>query len=71
MARFEPGDYVHPTDFRRRVLCRVVAAESIADGAAQILWLEPLEGPWPPGTHLVRLDDAVRVEPIGKVAPSP
>ncbi len=53
------GDYVSPPDFRRCVFCRVVAAESIAYGA-QVLWLEPLEGPWPRGTHLVRLDDAVR-----------
>ena len=69
--RYQPGDYVHPTDFRRRVLCRVAAAGSICDGAAQVLWLEPLEGPWPPGTHLVRLDDAVRPVRIGEVALSP
>jgi len=58
---YQPGDYVYPADLPRRVLCRVARAESldIRKGAAQVLKLEPLEGPWAPGTSLVRLDEYV------------
>jgi hypothetical protein len=59
---YHSGDYVCPSDLTRRFLCRVVDAENvrIRSGIAQILKLEPLEGPWPPGTFLIRLADLVR-----------
>ena len=58
---YQPGDYVCPSDLPRRFLCRVEQVESInlGIGLSQILKLEPLEGPWPAGTHLIRLDGAV------------
>jgi hypothetical protein len=58
---YQPGDYVCPSDLPRRFLCRVEQVESInlGNGLSQILQLEPLEGPWPAGTSLIRLDDAV------------
>ena len=59
---YQPGDYVYPVDLPRPMLCRVVAAEVVhAPGAQfQILRLKPLAGTWwPPGTRLVRLDEAV------------
>src|SRR6266852_2845456 len=50
---YQPGDHVCPSDLPRRFLCRVEQVESfnVRDGLAQILKLEPLEGPWPAGTH--------------------
>jgi len=58
---YEVGDHVCPSDLPRRFLCRVEQAASfeVRDGLAQILKLEPLEGPWPAGTRLVRLSGAV------------
>ena len=58
---YHTGDYVYPSDLPRRVLCRVVQAEALdlRSGSAQVLKLEPLEGPWPAGTSLVRLDHFV------------
>ena len=58
---YQPGDYVCPSDLPRRFLCRVEQVESIGvgNGLSQILKLEPLEGPWPAGTRLIRLDGAV------------
>ena len=60
---YRPGDYVYLSDSPRRLLCRVAGTDdaATATGAFQILTLEPLEGPWLawPGTHLVRLDEAV------------
>jgi hypothetical protein len=58
---YERGDYVWPSDLPRRFLCRVAAVESIEVGRSrcQLLKLEPLEGPWPTGTRLIRLDSAV------------
>lgn len=58
---YETGDYVFPTDLPRRFLCQVVQAEMFNVGGAstQILRLEPLEGPWPRGTMLIRLDPSV------------
>jgi hypothetical protein len=42
-------------------VCRVTAAQSfdVGDGISQILKLEPLTGPWPAGTQLIRLDGTV------------
>jgi hypothetical protein len=60
---YEPGDYVCPSDLPRRFLCRVEQVESVGDGFSQILKLEPLEGPWPGGTRLIRLDGAVAPVP--------
>jgi len=58
---YQPGDCVYPSDLPRRFLCRVAGAENFSTGAgtSQILRLQPLEGPWPPGTILIRLDGAV------------
>jgi len=58
---YQPGDHVCPSDLPRRFLCRVEQVESfkVGDGLAQILKLEPLEGPWPAATRLIRLDGAV------------
>ena len=58
---YQPGDYVYPADLPRAVLCRVSKAENVhvRTGMAQILRLEPLEGPWPAVTTLVRLDEYV------------
>ena len=56
--KYRPGDYVSPADLPRRFVCRVLEAESI-HGGAQILKLEPLEGPWSRGTFLVRFDSGV------------
>jgi hypothetical protein len=62
---FHPGDYVYPADLPGRFLCRVAAAEDfdVPAGRSQILKLEPLEGPWPEGTLLIRLDKAVEGAP--------
>src|SRR5262245_32378525 len=59
---YRTGDCVYPADLPRRFLCRVTEAQSFAMGGEhfQILKLEPLEGPWRPGTMLVREDGAVR-----------
>ena len=58
---YQPGDYVYPADLPRPHLCRVKQAETlrIRGGHAQVLRLEPLDGPWPSGTDLVRLDEYV------------
>jgi hypothetical protein len=55
------GDYACPADLPKRFVCRVTGVERIEVGpeACQILKLEPLEGPWPKGTSLVRLSDYV------------
>ena len=58
---YQPGDYVCPADLPRPILCRVRDVESLRAGheVSQVLKLEPLEGPWPSGTVLIRLDGAV------------
>ena len=58
---YQTGDYVYPSDLPRPHLCRVSKAETLGvrDGRSQILKLEPVEGPWPRGTTLIRLDDCV------------
>jgi hypothetical protein len=58
---YQTGDYVYPADLPRPLLCRVRKTENLGvrSGPAQILKLEPLEGPWPEGTMLVRLDEYV------------
>jgi hypothetical protein len=58
---YRSGDYVYPADLPRRLLCRVSRTENVHTRTAfsQILKLKPLEGPWPPGTTLVRLGDYV------------
>lgn len=59
---YHPGDCVYPADLPRRFLCRVAQAERVRihAGSFQILTLEPLEGPWRPGTVLVREEGTVR-----------
>ena len=58
---YQPGDCVYPTDLPRRFLCRVAGVENFSTcaGTSQILRLQPIEGPWPAGTVLIRLDCAV------------
>jgi len=58
---YHTGDYVYPADLPRRLLCRVRNIESLSVRScpSQILKLEPLEGPWPAGTELIRLDEWV------------
>jgi hypothetical protein len=58
---YRTGDYVFPTDLPRRFLCRVETAEVLVmgDERSQMLRLEPLEGPWPAGTTLIRLEPSV------------
>ena len=68
---YGPGDWVYPSDLPRRFLCRVTDAEQIriTGGLFEVLALEPFEGPWPPGTRLVREATAVRpAEPPRDVA---
>ena len=67
---YHSGDCVYPADLPRRYLCRVAVAERIElqPGAFQMLTLEPLEGPWGPGTLLVRDDSAVRPARSPRVA---
>jgi hypothetical protein len=73
--RYEIGDYVYPTDLPRRMTCRVIEVDRMAvqgGEVIQILTLAPLEGPWRPGTQLVRLDGAVapaRIATSGRVVP--
>jgi hypothetical protein len=58
---YHRGDLVYPTDLPQRFLCRIVEAQDvrITTGRFQILQLEPVEGPWAPGTVLVREGDTV------------
>src|SRR5437660_3512528 len=58
---YQPGDYVYPADLPRPIICRVEDVESLRVGreVSQVLKLEPLEGPWPAGTLLIRLDATV------------
>jgi hypothetical protein len=70
--RYEIEDYVYPTDLPRRVTCRVLEVDRMAvqgGEVIQILTLAPLEGPWRPGTQLVRLDGAVVPARPAKVVP--
>jgi hypothetical protein len=53
------GDYVVPTDLPRPFLCRVTLTREVGD-TIQILEMEPLEGPWPLGTRLIRGGGSVR-----------
>src|SRR5207245_11679095 len=61
VLRYPAGDEGCPPDLPRRFLSRVEQVESckLRDGLTQILKLEPLEGPWPAGTRLIRLDGGV------------
>jgi hypothetical protein len=67
---YRAGDYVFPTDLPRRFVCRVDQAEStlVPDGSTQVLRLVPLTGPWPQGTVLIRLCEAVMPVPQRELA---
>ncbi len=58
---YQPGDMVYPADLPRRFPCCVEQAERLTmpSGSTQVLRLTPLGGPWPDGTILVRLSEAV------------
>lgn len=58
--RYAVGDLVVPVDLPRPFVCSVATARALAVGGDQLLELTPLDGPWPPGTRLVRLDEMVR-----------
>lgn len=62
---FRVGDLVFPADLPQPFPCRVAAVEScaVAGRAADIVYLDVLDGPWPAGTRLVRLAGAVRAWP--------
>src|SRR5438093_11715615 len=75
---YQPGDYVCPADLPRPIICRVEDVESLRVGreVSQVLKLEPLEGPWPAGTLLIRLDATVVPVPArtlwrGRALPPP
>jgi hypothetical protein len=55
------GDHVYPLDLPQKYLCRVVGTEDwkVHGRDTQVLKLQPLEGPWPKGTLLVRADKNV------------
>ena len=65
---YRAGDHVYPADLPRRFLCRVMDTEAFRapTGERQLLRLVPLEGPWAPGTVLIRPDKSVR--PAGEPA---
>ena len=71
---YHVGDYVVPTDLPRSFVCRVDQAEStrVPSGSTQVLRLVPLGGPWPQGTVLVRLCEAVMPVPqrdLARISP--
>jgi hypothetical protein len=53
-------DYVVPTDLPRPFVCRVTQAHAVPNTSLQVLELDPLDGPWPHGTRLIRGSDSVR-----------
>jgi hypothetical protein len=59
--KYHAGDIVYPADLPRRFPCCVEQAEqlTVPGGSMQVLRLVPLGGPWPSGTVLVRLCEAV------------
>lgn len=65
--RYTLGDLVYPADLLRPIPCRVARVDAchVPGREMQILWLEPLEGPWTAGTLLVRTDDCVHL--LGQV----
>jgi hypothetical protein len=68
LMTYEPGDLVSPADLPRRLLCRVISAQSIGTGGGtrQLLRLEPLEGQdWHPGVTLIRRGDLVLPARLG------
>jgi hypothetical protein len=68
-SMFQAGDHVYPLDLPKRYLCRVVSTEEwkVHGKACQVLKLQPLEGPWPKGTLLVRADKNVERSKEGPV----
>ena len=58
--RFAVGEMVVPMDLPRVFVCAVVSTHPVGVCGEQLLALEALDGPWPPGTQLVRLDETVR-----------
>jgi hypothetical protein len=58
---YRRGDLVLLKNLPRPILCQVSEAEPFGTAVAgeQILKLVPLEGPWPRGTFLIRLDNEV------------
>ena len=59
-GQYEVGDFVIPVDLPRIFVCYVTNAYPIGQGDDQILELQPLDGPWPVGTLLIRMDHMVR-----------
>jgi hypothetical protein len=59
-GQYEVGDFVIPVDLPRIFVCYVTNAYPIGQGDDQLLELQPLDGPWPIGTLLIRMDHMVR-----------
>ena len=59
-GQYEVGDFVIPVDLPRIFVCYVTNAYPIGQGDDQLLELQPLDGPWPIGTLLIRMDHLVR-----------
>jgi hypothetical protein len=60
LVAYGRDDYVIPTDLPRAFVCRVVHAHGVPNTSLQVLELDPLDGPWPHGTRLIRGSDSVR-----------
>jgi len=58
--RYEVGAFVIPVDLPRLFVCYVTNAHPIGEDDDQLLELQPLDGPWPIGTLLIRMDHMVR-----------
>jgi hypothetical protein len=65
--RYAVGDLVVPVDLPRTFVCSVTRTIGARD--EQLLELTPLDGPWPAGTRLVRLDEMVRRAHPTEIAP--
>jgi hypothetical protein len=59
--QYEVGDFVIPVDLPRTFVCYVTNTHPIGQEDGQLLELQPLDGPWPIGTLLIRMDDMVCV----------
>lgn len=67
-GQYEVGDFVIPVDLPRIFVCYVTNAYPIGQEDDQLLELQPLDGPWPIGTLLIRMDHMVRMASPVEVA---
>ena len=59
-GQYQVGEFVIPIDLPRVFVCYVTNAYPIGQEDDQLLELQPLDGPWPVGTLLIRMDHMVR-----------